>query len=484
MKKILVLAIGLCLVSNSLGQLDVLQQNLKKMLAKPEMESATLGFAVKDLSTGETVVAHNEKATMATASTAKLFTTATNLLRFPADYALTTQVYFTGFVQNSVLKGDLVVKGCGDPSLGSKYFFEGEEQYAFLKQWSEAIKARGIKRITGSVIADGSNYAQEGVPKDWTWNDMGNYYGAGPAGCTVFDNLMELHFKSGSIGSLTSITKVEPQLPNVAFENFVVAARSNADNAYVYGAPRQLNRYVSGEIPYNRSDFVVKASVPDPEYLLAYSFKKSLEVEGIVVEGKAEAVHSYRADFEEIYTVNDRVVGAYKGKSLLEIAVLTNHKSINLYAEQLLTWLGKDDQGRTSIASGLSYLNNFWEGKLSRGFEMTDGSGLSRTNRISAQHFVELLTYMHHSDKMEDFETTLPIAGVSGTLKYVCNGEAGQGRIIAKSGSLSGVKSYAGYVYGRSGKKYAFSIVAQNFNTSSRTMVVWFEQLFNAIANM
>ena len=382
------------------------------------------------------------------------------------------------------MKGDLVVKGCGDPSLGSKYFFEGEEKYAFLKQWSAAVQAKGIKRITGSVIADGSAYAQEGIPKDWTWNDMGNYYGAGPAGCTVFDNLMELHFKSGGIGSLTSITKVEPQMPNVAFENFVVAARSNTDNAYVYGAPRQTNRYVRGEIPYNRSDFVVKASVPDPEYLLAYSFKNELEEGGVVVEGAAEAVHSSRADLEEIYPVDDRIVTAFKGKSLLEIAVLTNHKSINLYAEQLLTWLGKDDQGNTSIESGLSTLNNFWKDKLSGGFEMTDGSGLSRTNRISAQHFVEMLTYMHQSKKMEDFETTLPIAGVSGTLKYVCNGEAGQGRIKAKSGSLSGVKSYAGYVYGKSGKKYAFAVVAQNFNTSSRTMVVRFEQLFNAIANM
>ncbi|SFT88272.1 D-alanyl-D-alanine carboxypeptidase / D-alanyl-D-alanine-endopeptidase (penicillin-binding protein 4) [Lishizhenia tianjinensis] len=484
MKKIIALVCLLSQIQFGFGQITSLEQSLNSLLEKPDMQNATLGFVVKDLSNDEIVIAHNEKATLATASTAKLFTTATNLLVFPSDYALRTKVYYTGFVQDSVLKGDLVIQGCGDPSLGSKYFYEGEEKYAFIKHWTKAVRTKGIKRITGKVIADGSAYAYEGIPKDWTWNDMGNYYGAGPAGCTVFDNLMELHFKTGGVGTLTKITRVEPELPNVAFENFVVAAQSNADNAYVYGAPHQNNRYVTGEIPYNRSDFVVKASVPDPEYLMAYSFKQALEQEGVEIEGEVEAVHKQRQDLEEIYKVEDRVVGAFKGKSLLEIAVLTNHKSINLYAEQLLTWLGKDAQGNTSIKSGLKFINEYWKDKLSSGFEMTDGSGLSRTNRISAQHFVEMLTYMHQSKVMGEFETTLPIAGVSGTLKYVCNGEAGHGKIKAKSGSLNGVKSYAGYVYGKSGKKYAFAIVAQNFNTSSRTMVVRFESLFNAIANM
>lgn len=484
MNKLFAVLIFVFLCFQGQAQLTSLQTNLSNILAKPDMENASLGFAVKDLSTGEMVIEHNAKAAYATASTGKLFTTATVLLNFDSDYALETKVFYTGEIIDSVLQGDVLVRGCGDPSLGSRYFYEAEHQKDFLKQWCKALQTKGIKKITGKIIADESSYAFEGIPKDWSWNDMGNYYGAGPAACTVFDNLIELHFKSGSIGSLTSIERVEPNLPNVAFENFVVAARSNTDNAYVYGAPYQNNRYVRGEIPYNRSDFVVKASVPNPAYLLAYSFKQELEKAGIVVSGEASTNHRGNDNFSALYKDSSRFVNGFKGRSLLEIATLTNHKSINLYAEQLLTWLGKDNAGNTSILKSLDVMNAFWQEKLGEGFEMTDGSGLSRTNRIAPQHFIDMLSYMHASKKMEDFETTLPIAGVSGTLKYVCKDEAGHGRIKAKSGSLHGVKSYAGYVYGKSGKKYAFAIVAQNFNTSSRTMVQRFETLFNALANM
>jgi serine-type D-Ala-D-Ala carboxypeptidase/endopeptidase (penicillin-binding protein 4) len=106
---------------------------------------------------------------------------------------------------------------------------------------------------------------------------------------------------------------------------------------------------------------------------------------------------------------------------------------------------------------------------------------LSRTNAISAQNFVDLLIYMHKS-KSQEFELTLPIAGESGTLKNLCKGQAGQGRIMAKSGTMSKVKSYAGYVKTKSGKKLAFAIIVNNHANSSSALTAQMESVLNAMA--
>ena len=112
---------------------------------------------------------------------------------------------------------------------------------------------------------------------------------------------------------------------------------------------------------------------------------------------------------------------------------------------------------------------------------LTDGSGLSRSNAISASHFCQLLSSIYQSNIFTDFENSLPIAGCSGTLKNVCKNQLGHGRIKAKSGTLTRVKSYAGYVDSKSGKKIAFAIIVNNYNCSSYQLVKHLEKMFNKL---
>ena len=108
---------------------------------------------------------------------------------------------------------------------------------------------------------------------------------------------------------------------------------------------------------------------------------------------------------------------------------------------------------------------------------------MSRRNSVSASHFCQLLKGIYRSKDYRDFKSTLPIAGVNGTLKYVCSRQKGAKRIFAKSGTLSRVKAYSGYVETQSGKNLAFAVVANNFNCSRSQIVKKMELVFNAMAS-
>lgn len=158
-------------------------------------------------------------------------------------------------------------------------------------------------------------------------------------------------------------------------------------------------------------------------------------------------------------------------------------KSVNLFAEQLLTWVGYGTNGNGSIDNSIARMMNYWEDKINtRGLYIKDGSGLSRTNAISAEHFCQLLRFMTKSSQYKSFYGTLPIAGVSGTLSSVCKNQAGENRIHAKSGTMNRVKSYAGYVETKSGKTIAFALIINNFNCSSEATVERMERVFNVMA--
>ncbi|MEO8934822.1 MAG: D-alanyl-D-alanine carboxypeptidase, partial [Xanthomarina sp.] len=172
----------------------------------------------------------------------------------------------------------------------------------------------------------------------------------------------------------------------------------------------------------------------------------------------------------------------YQKYNVNDIAYYTNQRSVNLFAEELLCLIGYEKLGVGTTEKGLAVEENYWKSRIDvRTIELTDGSGLSRTNAISSYHFTELLKYMDRQ-KSNAFENTLPVAGKSGTLLHVCKGQAGQGRIVAKSGTMSRIKSYAGYVNTQSGKKLAFAIIVNNFLGSSSILVNKMEKIFNAMA--
>jgi len=442
--------------------------------------NGSISLMAMDVATGATVVEYNSQTALPTASTMKLFSTASAIELLGTNYKAKTSIYYEGIISaDSILNGNIWIIGGGDMTLGSMYFNEEGKQSQFLAQWSKAIQQAGIKTISGSIIADASKFGYEGAPDGWNWSDMGNYYGAGFSGLTIYDNMLKYHFKTGAAGKTTLLTHTFPTVENFTFHNYIVSANVKGDNSYIYGAPYSLDRFGTGKLPVNTGDFMVKGSLPDPEYQVAYELYQSLIEQGILVKGSAMAKRHH----DDLATSNNlQLINSFEGKSVLDIATITNHKSINLFAEGLLCSVGFIKTGNGSSDASCNYIESYWSSKLAvNGLHINDGSGLSRTNAVSASHFCLLLKSMYESKNYAAFLSTLPIAGESGTLKNVCRNQAAHGRLKAKSGTMNRIKSYAGYIETKSGKTLAVAIIVNNYTCSTSTVVDEMEKVFNAL---
>lgn len=464
---------------------NAVQQYANELMRKVDLEGAAFSFYVKDLNSGSEIADYNGKMIIPSASTMKLVTTATAYRVLGSNYHFETKLYHSGILDtiNGILNGDIYLVGGGDPTLGSKYFTNEGEERDFFYAWIDTIKSAGIKSINGRIIADGSKYQYDGVPAGWVWGDLGNYYGAGPSGLTIFDNLCKLEFKTGqNAGDSTDIICTDPYVPGLTLLNNVKSANSNSDNAYVYGAPYSYDWYIEGSIPKRQESFIVKASIPDPEFIAGLEFQYALENAGITVRYKTTTMRELiktgnfkRPELTHLYT--------HESPSLNSIINWVNQYSVNLFAEHLLCEIGFKATGTGSTYQGANYCMRYWKDKIGSGLEMTDGSGLSRSNGVSAKFLVELLNLMDKSSNSNLYRSSMAVAGKKGTMSSIGRGTSAAGRVIGKSGTMSRIKSYAGYVNSKSGKKLAFAMIINNHNCSNSQMKKYFQYLMVKMAN-
>ena len=484
--KLTIISLLFCAVYTQVfwGQ-NSIEKSIIQFKALPELTNATVSFQAFDISNGEQIAALNSNLSIPSASTTKLFATASALEILGAEFRPKTRIYSDGTIdKNGMLHGNIWIRGGGDVSLGSKYFTEDGHQRDFLIAWVDSLQKLGITHISGAIIADGSEFGYAGAPDGWSWSDMGTYYGAGPAGLCVFDNLLKMHFKTGSSpGSKTELVTTFPVVPDLTFHNYITSENVTGDNSYIFGAPYSLDRFATGSLPQNHAGFEVKGSLPDPEFQLAHELYQQLTNSGITVGDGPKSVRKENLIVKNRYNSNFQILFTHEGEKIIDIAKFTNMKSVNLFAEGLICLIGFQKTGFGSTEEGLKQVEKYWSTKLNlTGLFLKDGSGLSRTNGISADHFCALLTAMNVSKNASLFVSTLPVAGKSGTLSNLCKNQLGEGRIIAKSGSMSRIKSYAGYIDSKSGKKIAFSITVNNFSCSSSFLTVQIEKLLNALA--
>lgn len=423
------------------------------------MSSANISILVNNLSTGNTVCDFRCKNVTITASTMKVITTATALELFGAEYKFETRLEIDGTLsKDSVLKGNLYIRAGGDPTLGSDKLGDKD----FLNQWISMIRLAGINTIQGQIIVINDIFDNEVINRKWTWEDMGNYYAPGIHGISYLDNTFRLYFKSGQAGTNTSIVRTEPVIDGLIIDNQVKSAAISSDNAYFFGAPFSNYRLVTGEIPANRNDFIVKGDIPNPAEVLVKHFKERLQVNGIKVLDK---IYDKTSNSN-----NHRVILTHFSPSLSEIIDETNINSNNHYAEYLFKLIGAKPTLPATNKQAIENIRAFWKSKglpIEQLFQV-DGSGLSPTNAVSAEFFVKLLTYMKTQSKYsEEFYKSLSVSGENGTLKSFLAKTSLQSKVHAKSGTISGVKSYVGYIDNKD-KSLVFAILVNNSNGSSK----------------
>jgi len=452
---------------------------LELLMADSSMMHSSVSLCILNTGTGETVYEFNAEKSLIPASVLKLVTSAAALELLGPEYCFRTKLGYTGYLNSmaGLLTGDIIIIGGGDPALGSEYYKDHYQN--FLKNWITEIRNLGIKKIEGRIITDDSRYDFQPVPAKWLWEDTGNYYGAGAYGLSVFDNTYEIHFRTSDDGSNPIITGIVPDICLYKLSNQLIAS-GNSDKGYVFAAPYNDYGWLAGFVPVNREDFVLKASVSDPPLLLSEIIDSMLDSAGIVVSGDPSTARLEKNFMENKLKIIDEVVSP----PLKDIIEVLNHESVNLFAEHLLKELGKIYNNNGTTAAGIEVLFKFLEdsGINTSGMFIEDGSGMSPMDAVTSGGLADLLLFMRTKGKyFNEFYTSLPDAGKEGTLTNYFKNPVFDSNLKAKSGSMTRVRSYAGYFRTMSGNEMAFSILINNYSGPPQKIITGIEEILKEI---
>ncbi len=258
--------------------------------------------------------------------------------------------------------------------------------------------------------------------------------------------------------------------------NNVISTNTTKDESYFFGAPYQSNRLVKGAIPIKKESFEVKSSIPDPAYLTSFELDMELRNMGVKISEKATTIRlsGFKYDMSSF-----KEVAVTYSPSIKQIIEQTNLYSVNLYAEHLLNQIALKIYKSGDTESGTIAITNFWKdkGMDTQGFYLYDGSGLSRFNVFTPKQLAFILEYMNKSDNKNTFIQSLPIAGKSGTLRNIGKKSHAEGNLKAKSGYITRVRSYAGYLTTKSNREVGFVLMVNNYNCNAYQMKKKMEKL-------
>ncbi len=448
---------------------------LNVMLADTTLTGTSYSICFADAVTGDIIFDYDADRNLASASVMKLYPASVSLSLLGSDYRFATEIYMSGKLnkRRGVLDGDVVIRGGGDPSLGSDYFVDHYGDVAAT--WVSALSAAGLKHVKGRVTAAESIYDRNPAPGGWPWGDLGNYYGAGVYDINFDDNEYGIYITGHEEGSPATIDSVEEYGRDILITNYLTSS-GKSDNGDIYCAPYSGTAWITGTVPAD-SSFRLSASLPDPPLALVKHLDRVMREAGIKIDGKPSVsrVNPAGESLNLIYTTLSPTLG--------EIIKVTLHESVNLYAEQLRKHLGYAIGGKGSFSAGSEVIEDFLDSIGCEPYEarMLDGSGLSPNNNISALMTVRLLRYMYNGKDSTVFISSLPAAGVSGTMKNYFRNELFKGRIIAKTGSIGSVRSFAGFVTTASGRTLAFTMIANGFTVPWRLVTNGMEKIVEEV---
>lgn len=431
------------------------EQALDQLLADPALAGASVSLMVRDARSGSTLYQHNPRTRLVPASSLKLLTTAAAMDVLGPQYRFSTQLLSNGRQQGVRLLGNLYLRGLGDPTI----------QWADYQALAANLAAQGIRQIQGDLVFDDSWFDAERLGVDWAHDDEDKYYGAQISALTVSPNadfdagtLIVTARAPATVGQLLGVT-LSPPTDYVQLSNLAVSGPGNS-----YGLNRQhgsnLLRLSGALKPGTQSRQWV--SVWEPTQLVANLFERALAEQGITVQGR-------------------RVIG---GESPATATVLAVHESAplqalirpllklsnNSMAEALLKAMGRQQANAGTAAAGVAAVAGFLkrQGLDPATLNQVDGSGLSRRNLISAQHFTDLLLAMGKQPWFNAWYAALPIAGNpdrldGGSLRYRLRGTTAQNNLQAKTGSMGGVSSLTGYITDAQGRRLVFSMLTNNY---------------------
>lgn len=434
----------------------------------PAMQHGIASITVLNARTGAVIYTKNEQTGLSPASTLKTVTAATAYHLLGTGHRFDTRLSYAGTLDaGGVLKGDVIISGSGDPSLGSDRFEQSREQ-TLLQRWLLAIRQAGIRRIEGRIIGDDSLYGGQKVPGGWAWQNMGNYYGAGLSSLNWRENMFGVSFIAGSKpGQPVRIRQSSPAMEYLQLVNEVTTGKTGTgDQVYGFAAPYSSRLYMRGTYGADLRK-TIYFSLPDAAYDAAYRLQQVLTEAGIAVSGEPTTAHQLQLSGLP-FPARSNLIDTYSSPELGQLIYWFNQKSINLYGEALLQAMAVSDTLRTDEEDDTRVIRAFWEKKLNipeGALRIIDGSGLSPQNRITTLAMARILQSLQQEPWFSSFYESLPLYN----------------QMKMKSGTIGGVLGYAGYHTSKDGTPVVFSLLVNNYAGNASSMRQKMFRLLNTL---
>jgi len=428
-------------------------EKIGKILKKQGISYFNSSVSIVSLTTGDSLFDYNKERLLAPASNMKILTSSAALKLLKPEHRFKTVIYTDSFLKDGIIKGNLYIKGYGDPDL----------TYERLAKTVRKLKNYGLKEIQGDIIADESFFDSNNIGTGWKTNRYGNSpYSARISALSINRNTVEVWLRSGSKNGDKGIITLEPDNDFFVIENKLITGGYYPNVVITRDMTFEGKNkiIVSGYIPLGSHSEINKINLENPGLYTGYVFAKILQKEGINIKGKIKKGITPKNVFSLIETYS---------RPLSAITYDFNKNSVNIIGEILLKYLGAVFRGEPgSIEKGADVLKKDFLEKIvkvdTKGIVIADGSGLSPLNRISANHFVQILKYMYSDISVQsDLMASLPLSGADGTLKRRTRNTLGERKFKAKTGFINNVSGLSGYVFSKDGTPFAFSMLFNNF---------------------
>ena len=439
-----------------------LAERLRRLLDEPPFEHALWGVAIADPN-GRIVFERNGDKLFTPASNTKIIVSAAAALLLPDDFRIRTSVYGGGAVTDSVLRGDLILYGRGDPTLSDRYY---PSRLFALEMLADSLRARGIARIEGDLVGDASYFDSVTIHASWESYDLSWWYAAPVSALAFNDNTVDFRITPAAVGRPPVIT-FDPDFGAVTFTNRARTVPVDSPRTIDFiRTPGTNDVRAEGNVPADARPWSESISVLDGARWAATAFRRALESRGITVSGATRATYDSTAWRAARLTAPLAEIVSPPLPDLIEPILSVSH---NWYAEMLLKVIARLRTGVGSWDSGLAIERTVLVDSLgvdSAQVGLADASGLSHWNLVTPRAFVQILRGMRRHRHGEPFMDALPVSGRTGTLRNRNRGWLA-GRVRAKTGSIANTNTLSGYLEGRTGT-WTFSIQINNHTALNR----------------
>jgi len=461
-----------------------LRHAIDSMVAQPKFSNAHWGILVVDPERGDTLYSHNAGKLFMPASNQKLVTGSVALTLLGPDYQFRTAYAARDPVEGGVLRGDLLVIGRGDPSMSDH--MRGDVMQT-LRAVPDSLRAHEIRYVSGRLLRAGDAFPDAWHGFGWAWDDFDFAYSAGVDELFFNEGMFQVTLRAGQREGARVSISVRPDIGYPSLRASVATVRRPDSALALDGAVRAPRLHspsasmdsatnvatITGEM-YPNDSLTIDVAYRDPGLAYLYAIRKALTDQAVTVEGGIDPrpPRDSAAPLDTLFVM--------KSPPLRDILPALEKPSQNQIAEVLLKTLGLERSGVGTADSGRAVIERqlaAW-GIAPTSFAVRDGSGLSRHDYIAPDAIVRVLDAMRKTQNFAVFRDALPLAGVDGTIANRMRGTAAAGNVHAKTGFVDKARSLSGYVTTANGRVLIFSLLCNNWTTTSRDV----DQVADAIA--